>query len=166
MNKNIVLIGFMGSGKSMIAEALSARLKRESVNIDRLIEAREGQSIAWIFEKKGEVYFRALEHDVIKGVTSRRGIIIDCGGGVVLRDKNLKLLKTHGIVFHLQASPEVIFERIKSERHRPLLQVPDPLGTLKLLYQERLPLYNQADYIIDANDASIEGPVAEILKKI
>jgi shikimate kinase len=166
MNKNIVLIGFMGSGKSMIAEALGKRLKRESVSIDGLIEAREGQSIAWIFEKKGEAYFRALEQDVIKGVTSRRGIIIDCGGGVVLRSENLKLLKTHGIVFHLQATPEVIFERIKSERHRPLLQVPDPLGTLKLLYQERLPLYNQADYIIDANDASIEGPVAEIIKKM
>lgn len=166
MNKNIVLIGFMGSGKSMIADALSGRLKRESVSIDRLIEHREGQSIAGIFEKKGEAYFRALEHTVIKEISNRRDIIIDCGGGVVLTQENLKLLKTHGIVFHLQASPEVIFERIRSERHRPLLQVPDPLGTLKLLYQQRLPLYNQADYIIDANDASIEGPVAEILQKI
>ena len=60
----------------------------------------------------------------------------------------------------------MIFERIKHESHRPLLQVPDPLGTLKLLYQQRLPLYNQADYIIDANDASIEGPVAEIMRHL
>ena len=166
MNKNIVLIGFMGSGKSMVARALGERLKREIVSTDGLIEAREGQSIAWIFEKKGEAYFRALEHAVIKEVSIRRGIIIDCGGGSLLVPENLKFLKTNGIVFYLQASLEVIFERIKSESHRPLLKVPDPLGTLELLYQQRLPLYNQADYTIDANDASIEGPIVEILKKI
>ncbi len=166
MSKNIVLIGFMGCGKSMVARALSKRLKRECLITDRLIEDREGQSIAGIFEKKGEAYFRALEHAVIKEISLRQGIIIDCGGGVVLNNENLQLLKTNGIVFHLQASVEVIYERIKHESHRPLLAGPDPLGSLKLLYQQRLPLYDQADYIIDANDASIEGPIAEILKRI
>ena len=129
MNKNIVLIGFMGSGKSMIADALSGRLKRESVSTDRLIEHREGQSIAGIFEKKGEAYFRALEHTVIKEISNRRDIIIDCGGGVVLTQENLKLLKTHGIVFHLQASPEVIFERIKIRSVTgPCYRCPTPSG--------------------------------------
>ena len=84
----------------------------------------------------------------------------------MLHKENLQLLKTNGIVFYLQATPEVIYQRIKDEGHRPLLKTPDPLGCIKELYQQRLPLYNQADYTIDANDASIEGPVVEILKKI
>ena len=166
MNKNIVLIGFMGSGKSMIARELGIRLKAQVVATDALIEDREGKPIQEIFKSKGEAYFRDLETEIIKEVSLRRGIIIDCGGGVVLRKENLKLLKTNGIVFYLQATPEVIYQRIKNEGHRPLLKVPDPLGRIKELLQQRLPLYNQADHIIDANDASIEGPVVEILKRI
>ncbi len=166
MNKNIALIGFMGSGKSMIARELGIRLKAQVVATDDLAEAREGKSIHEIFKSKGEAYFRDLETAIIKEVSLRQGIIIDCGGGVVLRKENLKFLKTNGIVFYLEATPEVIYERIKNEKHRPLLKAPDPLGCIKELYQQRLPLYNQADYTIDANDASIEGPVVEILKKI
>ncbi len=166
MNKNIALIGFMGSGKSMVARELGIRLKAQVVATDDLAEAREGATIHEIFKSKGEAYFRNLETEIIKEVSQRRGIIIDCGGGVVLSPENLKLLKTYGIIFYLQAAPEVIYQRIKNEKHRPLLKVPDPLGRIKELYQQRLPLYNQADYTIDANDASIEGPVVEILKRI
>ncbi len=166
MSKNIVLIGFMGSGKSMIARELARRLKRELIATDSLAETREGKSIHEIFKAKGEPYFRELEHNIIKEVSLSQGAIIDCGGGVVLHKENLNLLKANGIVFYLQATPEVIYERIKHEGHRPLLKVPDPLGCIKELYQQRLPLYNQAHHIIDANDALIEGPVVEILNKI
>ena len=157
----------MGSGKSKIAREIARRLNVEVIATDDLIEAREGQKIQDIFKTKGESYFRDLEVEIIKEVSSlHHGVIIDCGGGVVLREENLPTLKVNGIVFYLQASPEVIYERIKKEGHRPLLQVPDPLGFMKQLYDQRLPLYNQADYVIDANDASIEGPVVEILMKI
>lgn len=166
MDKNIVLIGFMGSGKSMIASELGKRLKVEVVATDALIEAREGQLIHEIFQSKGESYFRDLEAEIVKELSLRQGIVIDCGGGVVLRKENLQHLKSNGIVFYLQATPEVIYQRVKHESHRPLLKAPDPLGRIKELYQQRLPLYNQADHIIDANDASIEGPVVEIIKKI
>jgi len=166
MNKNIVLIGFMGSGKSKIARELGKRLKSEVITTDDLAQVKEGQSIHDIFKSKGEAYFRDLEQGIIKDISSRQGIVIDCGGGVVLRKENLQQLKTNGIVFYLQATPEVIYERIKHETHRPLLKVPDPLGCIKELLEQRLPLYNQADFTIDANDASIEGPVVEILKKI
>lgn len=166
MDKNIVLIGFMGSGKSMVARSLAGLLKAELVSTDDLVEAKAGETINAIFAAHGEAYFRNLEHGIIKEVSLRQGIIIDCGGGVVLHKENLNLLKTSGIVFHLQATPEVIYQRIKKEGHRPLLKVPDPLGCIKELYQQRLPLYNQADFTIDANSASIEGPVAEILKRI
>jgi len=166
MDKNIVLIGFMGSGKSMIARELGKRLNAEVIATDLLAETSQKLTIHEIFRSKGEAYFRDLETEIIKEVALRRGIIIDCGGGVVLRKENLKLLKANGIVFYLQATPEVIYQRIKHETHRPLLKTPDPLGCIKKLHQQRLPLYNQADYVIDANDASIEGPVVEILKKI
>jgi shikimate kinase len=166
LDKNIVLIGFMGSGKSKVACELGKRLKAEVVATDALAEAKEGRSVHEIFESKGEPYFRDLEAEIIKESSLRRGIIIDCGGGVVLRKENLQLLKANGIVFYLQAAPEVIYQRIKNEKHRPLLNVPDPLGCIKELYQQRLPLYDQADHVIDANDASIEGPIVEILKRI
>jgi len=166
MEKNIVLIGFMGSGKSMVALELGKRLKRDVIATDALAEAKEGQSIHDIFKSKGEAYFRNLESEIIKEVSLRRDIIIDCGGGVVLRKENLPHLKTNGIVFYLQATPEVIYQRIKNEKHRPLLKGPDPLGCIKELYNQRLPLYNQADFTIDANDASIEGPVVEIMRHL
>jgi len=166
MDKNIVLIGFMGSGKSMIARELAKRLNVPVLATDALAEAKEKQTIHEIFKSKGETYFRHLESGIIKDISHRRGIIIDCGGGVVLAQENLQILKTNCIVFYLEASPEVIYQRIKHETHRPLLNTPDPLGCIKELYNQRLPLYNQADYVIDANDASIEGPVVEILKRI
>ena len=166
MNTNIVLIGFMGSGKSMIARELGKRLNVDVVSTDQLAEAKEGKTIHEIFKSNGEKYFRDLEVEIVKSVSQRRGIVIDCGGGVILRKENLSNLKANGIVFYLQATPEVIYQRIKHETHRPLLQTSDPLGCIKELYQQRLPLYSQADFTIDANDASIEGPVVEILSKI
>ncbi len=166
MDKNIVLIGFMGSGKTMIAHELGRRLKVKVVSTDDLAEAREGRSVLQIFETKGEAYFRDLEAGIVREIARGRGQVIDCGGGVVLCKENLPNLKANGIVFYLQAAPEVIYERVKHETHRPLLKSPDPLGCIKTLYQQRLPLYNLADYTIDANDASVEGPVNAILKKI
>ena len=150
----------------MVARRLAEELNAELVATDHMAETRAGMAINEIFKVHGESYFRDLEAQIIKEVSKRRGIIIDCGGGVVLRKENLPNLKTNGIVFYLQARPEVIYQRISHEKHRPLLKVPDPLGCITKLYQQRLPLYNQADYTIDANDASIEGPVVEILKLI
>jgi len=150
----------------MVARELGKRLKVKVFATDDLAQAKEGQTIHEIFKSKGEAYFRDLEQSIVKELSAQKGIVIDCGGGVILRKENLPVLKANGIVFYLEATPEVIYERIKHEKHRPLLNVPDPLGCIKEMYQQRLPLYNQADHIIDANDASIEGPVAEILKKI
>ena len=102
----------------------------------RLKKARPSSEI---FKSKGEAYFRKLESAVIKEVSLRRGIIIDCGGGAVLASENLQNLKANGIVFYLQATPEVIYQRIKHENHRPLLKGPDPLGCIKELYPAKTP---------------------------
>jgi len=166
LQKNIVLIGFMGSGKSKVAAELAKRLGRELVATDSFIESWACKKIEAIFKDHGEAYFRDLETKIIEKVSSLQNVIIDCGGGVVLRPENLQHLKTNGIVFYLQASPEVTYNRIKHETHRPLLKGPDPLGCIQELYNQRLPLYNQADFVIDANGASIEVPVIEILKHI
>jgi shikimate kinase len=166
LSQNIVLIGMMGSGKTMVAKALAQKLGMEYLSTDALVEEGENRSIADIVKDKGWPYFRQLEHKVIKLLSSKKGVIIDCGGGVVLNPENFDLLKKNGTMFFLKADPEVIYQRLKGDKTRPLMNVPNPQERLQEILKERLPLYSQADYTIDASDPSIEGPVIEILQKI
>lgn len=166
LTKNIVLIGFMGSGKSMAAQALSKKLKIKSYSTDELIEKKQKRSIAKIIEDKGWPYFRELEHKQVKKLFSKKGVVIDCGGGVVLNPENMKLLKANGIIFYLKADPKVIYNRLKNDRTRPLISGRNPQAKIKEILKQRIPLYSQADFIVDASDPSVDVPVAEILKKI
>ena len=164
--KNIVLIGLMGSGKTMIAQALSKKLGIKYFSTDDIIEKKEKRSIAEIVKHKGWPYFRALEHQIVKKVSAKKSVVIDCGGGVVLDPENFELLRKNGIIFHLKATPEIIYKRLKGDQSRPLINEPNPQARLKAIFKERLPLYNQADFTIDASHPSIEGPIVEILKKV
>ena len=161
-----MLIGLMGSGKSMVARALEARLGAPRFSIDEMIEAREGRPIHEIFQDPGEAYFRRLEHAIVLELAGYKGVIIDCGGGIVLNPAHLPLLKENGIVFHLKASPEVIYSRIKGDAARPLVNVPNPEERIAQLFKERMPLYDQADVVLDASDPSIEGVVARIIQRM
>ena len=163
-NKNIVLTGFMGSGKSVVARSLSKALKKDLICTDVLIEEKEKMSIVEIFKKLGEPYFRKLEKDAIKALSSRKDLIIDCGGGVVLDHENVKNLKQNGIVFFLAASPETIYQRIQNQKNRPLLNVENPLLKIKELLKKRAPFYSQADYAVETDKKTVKQVTREIIK--
>ena len=123
------------------------------------------KAIAEIFHDSGEVYFRKLEKDVVGDVSERTGIIVDCGGGVVLDPENMENLKKNGTVFFLSAPPERIYNNIKEQKHRPLLNVEDPQAKIGELLSARQSFYEKADIIIDA-DKSIDLIAEDILKVI
>lgn len=165
--KNIVLIGMMGSGKSLIARELARQLDVSVYSTDELIERKAKNKIRQIVADKGWPYFRKVEHAVVKRVAAKKGVVIDCGGGIVVNPDNLKLLRKHGIIIFLKASPAVIYKRIKNDPNRPLVHAAeDPMAVIKMLYKQRLPLYSQADITINASHPSIAGPVARIIKAI
>lgn len=163
ITKNLVLVGFMGTGKSATAKLLAQRLKLVYLSMDEEIEKRQGMKICEIFEKKGEAYFRKLEADLAKELGLKTGLVIDAGGGVVLNPDNIKYLRKNGKIFLLTSSAEKILERTKKEGHRPLLKVADPLAKIKELLKQRKTFYQKAaDYIIDCDDITPEGSADKI----
>jgi shikimate kinase len=165
MDKNIVLVGFMGSGKSLTSNKLAGTLKRPVFSTDQLIEQREERAITDIFHDSGEAYFRKVEKEVVKEVSSQTGIILDCGGGVVLDPENMVNLKENGLVIYLSAPPERIYNNIKGQKHRPLLNVEDPQFKIGELLEARKAFYEKADIIIDA-DKPIDQIAEDILEVI
>lgn len=164
--KNIVLVGFMGTGKTAVAKRLAKRLKVKYVSMDEMIVEREGIPINDIFAKGGEEHFRKVESQVAKEVAGMKDVVVDAGGGVVLNGENVKSLKSTGTLVCLSARPDVILERTKRHRHRPLLNVPDPMEKIKELLKIRAPHYAKADYQIDTSDKSMDEVVEEIAGKI
>ena len=164
MNRNIVLVGFMGVGKSVVANKLASDLKRKLVSTDDLIEKKSGKTIADIFRESGESTFRQLEQAVVEELSSQNNLIIDCGGGVVLDQKNIDALKKSGIVIYLYASPEVVVKRAMKETHRPLLKVADPKARILELLKEREPKYRLADHTIDTSQHIVDQTVKEIIE--
>ncbi|HAR46093.1 MAG: hypothetical protein A2072_05650, partial [Nitrospirae bacterium GWC1_57_7] len=118
-----------------------------------------------IFAKKGEPFFRDVEVRIIGEILAGEGQVVSTGGGAVIRDENRAVFKKAGLTVCLTARPEVIFERIRHETHRPLLQVPDPRATIGELLEHRARYYRQADMTIDTSDKSIEEVIAEIKKR-
>lgn len=162
-HRNIVLIGFMGVGKTLVSKKLAQALSRERVSMDEVLEAREQRSISDIFSELGEPYFRMIEAEIVAELASRMDLVIDCGGGVVLNESNISNLRRSGTLFYLKASPRVIYKRIKDEGGRPILDVPQPFGKITELLTQRDPLYRQANYTIDVDDLSVDDIVREII---
>jgi shikimate kinase len=161
--KNIVLFGFMGTGKSAVAGLLGERLDCPVVEMDDLIEEREGMLISRIFKEKGEAYFRQRERELVKDLSREGGKIIATGGGVVLNPDNIRDFEKTGIVLCLTVRPEVILSRVKNETHRPLLEVENRLEKIKKLLAARRQFYDRIKDRIDTSDLSIEQVVDRIM---
>ncbi|HOW34946.1 MAG TPA: shikimate kinase [Candidatus Omnitrophota bacterium] len=164
MKRNIVLVGFMGAGKTVVAQELSGILKWDLVSTDLLIEQKEGRPITQIFSDSGEPYFRKVESAIVRELSARQGLVIDCGGGVVLSDNNIIDLKKSGVIFYLSATPDVIYKRIKDQTHRPLLNVSHPEAEIKKLLQAREPRYQKADHVIDTCAKTPRQVAEEIMR--
>jgi len=150
----------------MTASILAETLKRKIISTDKMIEQRKGKSISKIFEELGEPDFRKIEKEIVSEIADQSGVILDCGGGVVLDTENMANLKKNGVIFYLSASPDSLYENIKNRKHRPLLTVEDPRSRIAELLETRKPLYEQADVIIDADHKSIDQIVKDILKEL
>ena len=165
--KNIVLTGFMGTGKNAIGKRLAQELNLKFVDTDTIIEKKEETTISEIFEKRGEEYFRRVEKEVVKEITQEENQVISTGGGVVLDEENVAHLRKNGFIICLWASPEVIEERTREETHRPLLEGEDRKKKIKELLVYRKSFYHKnADYMVDTSRLSVEEAVARIREQI
>ncbi len=160
--KNIILVGFMGSGKTTIAMKLSHLLKMRYVSTDDLIEKKEKCTINEIFTKKGEDYFRSVETLVVRDACSMENVIIDLGGGAVIRDENWDSIKASGVSICLTADENTVMERTKKYKHRPLLNVEDPKQKIRNLMTKRAPFYAKADHCVDTGRLTLKQTVEEI----
>ncbi|MDO8581143.1 MAG: shikimate kinase [Candidatus Omnitrophota bacterium] len=165
-SNNIIIIGFMGAGKSMVANELANIYQRSVVSTDQLIEQREKRSIKDIFVGEGEAYFRQVEKEIVKEVSQQKNLIIDCGGGVIIDADNRQLLKKSGIIIYLSASPGVLLERIQKTQERPLLNVTDQMAKIEELLAQRRTFYEQADYTISTDHKSVAEVCQEIKEVI
>ena len=168
MKNNVALIGFMGTGKTAVGRTLAERLNREFVEMDSLIDQKAGKSIPEIFAQDGEIAFRELEIEITKEISGRKNLVIACGGGVVLNKINIDRLRQEGVIVYLNASPEVILKRVASEEvQRPLLEVYDPILTIREMLKFRKPFYDRAaDIRIDTSKLDIDAVAKQIIRKL
>ena len=157
---NVILTGFMGSGKSSVAVKLSYRLKKAMVDTDKVIEKKQGKTITKIFEEDGEDAFRQMETDTLRSLKeSSKNDIISVGGGTPMREENRALMKEMGTVVYLRVTPETVYERVKADGTRPLLMCEDPQGKIRELLEKRGPLYEDGAHVIIDVDGKNFGQI-------
>ena len=160
---NIALIGFMGTGKSTVGRLVADSLHFEFLDTDELIEVRAGKAIAAIFAAEGEPAFRMQERKVVEELNTRQRTVISCGGGMGANAANLATLKEHALVICLWASPEKIWERVRTQTHRPLRKEADPLAKIRSLLTVREPIYKQADVLLNTELRPLKEVAVQVL---
>jgi len=149
----------------VVGKKLAQELGFKYIDTDQLIEKTKKRSIKDIFKKKGEPYFRDLETEVLKTLQEYENYVISTGGGIVMLEENVKILKEIGPLILLWAEPNVVYERIKDEKQRPLLQVPDPKEEITKILARRKPTYQSvADFMVDTSSLKVEEAVKEIVQ--
>lgn len=166
LSANIVLVGFMGTGKSTVGRVIAQKLGFHFIDTDDVIEQTSKAKISDIFAEHGEVYFRDLESQAVESVALMKNQVVATGGGVVLRSSNIDLLRTGGPIFCLNATPKAIWDRVRSSRSRPLLRGPNPLKKIETLLDKRAPYYALADHQIETTGVSIDRVANEIISYI
>jgi shikimate kinase len=164
--KNIVLTGFMGTGKTEVGRELAHLRGMKLIDVDTEIENAEMMTINDIFRQFGEERFREIETEMIDKIAREENVVISTGGGAVLKQENMDALKKTGIVICLMATPETILIRTSRTGERPLLQVENPLLTINDLLNFRKPFYEKADIVIDTEDKTPLQIAEEIIEKI
>lgn len=161
---NIVLIGFMGCGKSSVGRKLAGALSYEFADTDAMIEDTYGKTISQMFEEDGEEYFRNAETELLRKLSTEADrLILATGGGMPMREENAALLKEIGTVIFLETKIETILERLQNDTGRPLADGEDREKRLRPLYEKRLPVYREAaDYILDTEEKSFYAIIEEI----
>lgn len=163
---NIVLIGFMGTGKSTISGCLHSMFGMKVVEMDQVIAERERMSIPDIFAAYGEEYFRGLETKLLVEMQSQKNTVVSCGGGAALRERNVAEMKKNGKVVLLTASPETVYERVKDDGGRPLLEGrKDVKGISELMEQRRGKYESAADIVINTDNKTARQVCEELVQR-
>ena len=163
---NIVLIGFMGCGKTTIGRKLAVRLGYRFIDTDYQIEKEQDVRVKEIFAKSGETHFRALETDLLQRLTKTNNTIVATGGGILTTSGNMDIVRKIGKSIYLKACVEDIFERISRNDKRPMLQTENPLETVIALLDKRQVHYEQADYIINTGSLRMGNIVSQIIQEL
>lgn len=167
LHDHIALIGFMGVGKSTVSACLGEMLGRTVIDMDRKIEEEEGMSIPDIFETYGEAYFRSLETKLLTETGTKEAVILSCGGGVAMREENVRTIKKNGRIVLLDASPATILERVGADEGRPLLKGRKDIASIRALMEERREKYEAAaDIVVSTDKKEVRQICEEIIQKL
>ncbi len=153
----------MGTGKSSVGRLVADMLRFTFLDTDDVIAARAGKTIPEIFDQQGEPVFRDWERKIVEELARRSKTVIATGGGLPANQGNLTSLKTHSVVVCLWSSPEKIWERVRGQTHRPMLNQPDPVATIHELLAERVPYYRQADVLVNTEMRSLREVATQVI---
>jgi shikimate kinase/3-dehydroquinate synthase len=165
-SRNLVLTGFMGTGKTAVGQEIARRLGRNLVDMDALIEAREGMTVAEVFDERGEAHFRGLEAALCRELAARQGLVIATGGGALIPEANLEILGASGAVVCLVASLDEILRRLEGAEDRPLLDAPDRRGRVSTLLAERDDAYRRIPLQVDTSGLTTTEVAERVLRVV
>ena len=165
MKKNIIITGFMGTGKTVVAIELARKLGMKFIDMDQLIEERQEMSISDIFVRYGEKYFREQENKLVKELSQKENMVIATGGGTFLNNlNNAKILNQKGQIICLHANPQALYNRLKKKNNRPLIKGNNILDKINHLLEKRKKIYDSFPWKIDTSNLSVQEVVDKIIE--